>query len=326
MVKAPGPSEKPPKAPARQKTPCSKASKSEVKPLGEQLDPPLNESLSGVFNVTQAARAACKTFSVEYSDLSASIAAALGPARVLLGNIDKLFQSDFFGVAQIIATRNQTFLNSIAPHLEEIRVQKRILDLGFVPHAVLFKHLGNVEEPVDLTSDEFSQGLAVDVWTKVRESLRLSIEDCLGDQRIFHTFDEMIAAHEAGLYQLTAPSAFFVIERAARLAQPGEGRKKTFDWLKDGLGDMTIDDVPAQWRRGWTEVWAVLYKQAFCDVRTDDHADTLPFPHRHALAHGIGGKINAARESINCVLLAHFVISAAAAFQSLVRDEPVGSP
>ncbi len=240
-----------------------------------------------------------------------------------LGFVPASLRASFECLTESITKQFAAFDETLAPVREEQRIRERISDLGFVPHAVLFKHLGNVGRPSHLTTDEFSQALADEAWPKVKASLQLSMEDCLGDEKIFRTFGEIIRAHEAGLYQLTEPGAFHVIERAARLAQLGPKRKKTFDWLKNGLGDMTPYDVPTQWRRGWTEVWALLYEKTFCDVRTDEDADTLSFPHRHASAHGIGGKINGTRESLNCVLLAHFVISAAAAFQSLARDESV---
>jgi hypothetical protein len=308
----------------------AKAARPEVTPLGEQLagrlNPTVNDCQLEVSEVTQAFNGVFEHLHSEFERSYAPIRAEMERVGVEVARMFAARQASFECLRESIIQRYAAFAETIAPVVEEQRIRKWILDLGFVPHAVLLDHLGNVEKPSHLTIDEFSQALADEVWPKVRASLQLSIEDCLGDPRIFRTFDEIIRAHEAGLYQLTAPSAFFVIERAARLAQRDPQRKKTFDWLKNGLGDLTLYDVPTQWRSGWTEVWALLYEKTFCHVQTDDDADSFPFPHRHASAHGIGGKINDKRDSINCVLLAHFVISAAAAFQSLASSEPVQCP
>ncbi|WOJ90272.1 excinuclease ABC subunit UvrB [Methylocapsa polymorpha] len=79
MVKAPGPSEKTPKAPARQKAPRSKASKPEVKPLGEHLAALLNPAL----NSRQQAQGFAETPAAGYeagpaSRIDAKLVEALG--------------------------------------------------------------------------------------------------------------------------------------------------------------------------------------------------------------------------------------------------------
>lgn len=234
------------------------------------------------------------------------------------------------GWAEAVAKQSQAFSNGISLALEETRTWERILALGFVPHAALFKYLGNVEKPSHLTIDEFSQALADEVWPEVKASLQLPIEDCLGDLKVFRTFDEIIRAHDVSLYQLTAPSAFFVIERASRLAQQGlQKPERTIDWLSTGLGSLPFHALPYQWRRGW-RVWAVLCEHSFSQCWADASADDSPYPQRHAAAHGYGTKVYSAVDSMNNVLLAHFVIIAASAFQANEPEQPVktseGSP
>jgi hypothetical protein len=234
-------------------------------------------------------------------------------------NIGTSFGLAFASFTENVIKYRKQLDEVFAPIHAERRMRERISDLGFVPHAVLFNHLGNTEKPSDLTISEFSQAVETEVWPKVWPSLQLSQEDCLGDSKIYLTFDQIIRAHDAGLYQLTVPAAFHVIERAARIAQPGPQRKGTSDWLKTELADMTFCEVPSQWRAGWTDVWEVLYEQAFRDCRTDEFADTISFPLRHAAAHGFGAKVSRSVDSMNCVLMAHFVITAAAAFMRFSR-------
>jgi hypothetical protein len=53
----------------------------------------------------------------------------------------------------------------------------------------------------------------------------------------------------------------------------------------------------------------------------DSSADETPYPQRHAAAHGFGTKISNTVDSMNSVLLAHFVITTASVFQAYTRDE-----
>ncbi|MFZ0494827.1 MAG: hypothetical protein WBE80_14305 [Methylocella sp.] len=322
MVKAPvssakADSEKKPPTPARPEVTLVSES------LAGQFNP-AHEFHIAIYEAVQAA--ATGPFKLNLNELgrnSAIYQAAQECARSEFARIGESLRTISTGWAEAVAKQRQVFSKIIAPALEETRIRKRISDLGFVPHAILFKHLGNVEKPSYLTIDEFSQALADEVWPKVKASLQLSIEDCLGDLKIFRTFDEIIRAHEAGLYQLTAPSAFFVIERAARLAQQDlQKPKKTIDWLATGVGGLQWDALSPQWRRGW-RVWAVLCEHSFSQCWADASADDSPYPQRHAAAHGYGTKVYSAVDSMNNVLLAHFVIIAASAFQANEREQPV---
>lgn len=207
-----------------------------------------------------------------------------------------------------------------SPIWEEQRVRDRIMNLGFVPHAILFEHLEDIEPPAT-GREEFVQEVAHKLWQDIKPKLVLSLSQCLNDQRLFRTFGEIVEAHDSGLYETTSTSAFSLIERAARLAQSGPTRKHTKAWLRDGLGDLTFHDIPSEWRRGWTRVWAVLYEQAYFDLRTDERADALRFPHRHASAHGFGAKLKTVLDSFNIVLITHFVIMAADAYVRFTHEK-----
>jgi hypothetical protein len=208
----------------------------------------------------------------------------------------------------------------LAPLAEEHRVAQVILELGFIPHAELFKLFANVDKPSDVRVGEISQQLALDFWPKVRPRLELSLGDCLGDQKIFCSFNEIVRAHDSGLYQLTTPGAASVIERAARLAQRHWSKtEKPSQWLEADLCELPCTHV-----RGWRAL-SVLIEQTFMDCWNDAEADAIPYPNRHAAAHGFGARISSVVDSLNAVLAAHFVITAAAAFEEYIADSDGGA-
>src|SRR5713226_6818236 len=85
-------------------------------------------------------------------------------------------------------------------------------------------------------------------------------------------------------------------------------------WVRD-VGELPCDVVPDGWR-----VWSVLEEDGFAHCGTDEAADARRFPNRNAAAHGAGGRLADVVDSLNSVLLAHFVITMAAAFRAYTQD------
>lgn len=196
----------------------------------------------------------------------------------------------------------------LAPFEEDRRVAQLISELGLVPHIEMFELVANVKIPTDAVLGEVAQQIAQDFWPTLRPRLELSLDDCLGDQKLFHHYCEIVSAHNAGFYQLTTPGAASVIERAARLAQRhGAKVQKPYDWLESDVCDLPINQVP-----GWRAL-SVLIEQTFLDCWNDADADAIRYPNRHAAAHGHGSRIFGVIDSLNAVLVAHFVVVAAAA-------------
>jgi len=317
MAKAPYPS-----PPVKQQQAPTAAATPEVTLINEQLAPRLNPALYEFqLEVSEVAQAINGAF-VEFERSYAPILTQFERVSVEVARKFTALQASFECLRDSITQQFAGFAETLAPVVEEQRIQKRIMDLGFVPHAVLFNHLENVEKHSGVAIDDFSQALAGEIWPKVKGSLRLSMDESLADEKLFCTFDEMIRAHEAGLYQLTAPSAFFVIERAVRLVrQDAEKKAPTKDWFYRGLDDLPFYVLSPQWRRGWFGVWEILREHSFAYCRDDSSADETPFPQRHAAAHGFGTKIYNSVDSINNVLLAHMVITTASVFQAYIHDE-----
>jgi hypothetical protein len=209
-----------------------------------------------------------------------------------------------------------------APWIEEQRWAAVSLELGFVPHEALLEFLPNVKRPSDdAEGSDAAERLAGDLWPEIRPRLELSLDDCLGDQKIFQSFGDLLRAHDAWLYQLTTPGAASVIERVARLAQKHQRRVTTSEWLENGVGDL-----PGSSLSGGLGTWVVLRDETYRNCWADTEADDIPFPNRHAAAHGFGARISNARDSLNALLLAHFAIKAAFAFERFTRALGCSSP
>jgi hypothetical protein len=206
------------------------------------------------------------------------------------------------------------FQEMTAAWAEEHRLEKAIIGLGIVPHAALFEHFALLAQTVVERTAKKSEAFANEIWPKIRSKLELTLDGCLGDRRLFQTYRDMLGAHEAGLYQLMAPTAVFVIERAAQLAQRHGQSQKTAEWVNT-LGELPLTALPYGWR-----AWVVLDENTFRPCWADGDADAIPYVNRHAAAHGRGTKLLNVVDSFNAVLLAHFAITAAAAFDAYTRE------
>lgn len=209
-----------------------------------------------------------------------------------------------------VAAWGEHLAEALAPFLEEQRVAQVILHLGLLPHAEMIRLLAGIEKPSEENVTETAERIAVDLWPKLRPILELSLSDCLDDEKIFRSFNELVRAHDAGLYQLTTPAAASVIERAVRLAQRHGTKTNTpIHWL-----EVELLELPCTHVRSW-RVLSVLSEQTYAHCRTDAEADTIQYPNRHAAAHGFGARTSTVVDSFNAVMAAHFVITAASAYE-----------
>lgn len=247
---------------------------------------------------------------------SARIAEALGSVARWNEETTETFACWKKQLAQIlapVAPWSEHLAEALEPFRQEQRVAQIILELGLLPHSEMIEAVANMELPEGKTS-EVSEQIAMDFWAKKRPQLELSLDECLGDQKIFISFSELLRAHDTGLYQLTMSGASSVIERAVRLAQR-QGRKanKPIRWL-----DADLRELPCTHVRSW-RVLSIVMEQTFAQCWTDAEADDIQYPNRHACAHGLGARISNVVDSLNAVMIAHFVITAALAFDKHTR-------
>jgi hypothetical protein len=206
----------------------------------------------------------------------------------------------------------------MAPLAREFQLGRAASELGFVPHAELLAYVAELKERRDQeTGEKSALVLATKIWPDLESKVGLPLDACLGDQKLFLTYAEMLRAHEGGLYQLMASNGVVVIERAALLAQKHVSKLRTAEWVSE-LGELPCTEIPYGWA-----VWGVLTESTFKSCWGDEEADAIPFLNRHAAARGRGAKLFNIIDSLNVVLLAHFAITAASAFEAYTRPQDV---
>lgn len=202
---------------------------------------------------------------------------------------------------------------------EQDRAAKLIEQLGFVPHAVLWAHVTGLEAPNEAEREEFSTKLAAVIWPDMKSNIQLACEQCLSDVRLTEIFRQAQEAHEEGLYEAVISTAMTAIERAVLLSRRPGDKVKAFEWLHEMVGSLAASDLGSY---GGFRTWDILVTKVFAGCWTDNEADNMSYPNRHAAAHGIGSKVAGPIDSLNAILLAHFAIQAAAAVSSYRDNIP----
>jgi hypothetical protein len=223
------------------------------------------------------------------------------------------YQSQFQALSKAIEEATA----ALKPHAEifrraaeEERVAEFILELGFVPHDELWDYIADIDRPEGVQLAGFAEGLASEVWAELEKRLALGVDECMGDGKLHAVYVQMLKAHGAGLHEMTLNSLPTVLERAVGLARgPGE-KQRTFEWIKTELSELPISWIGGY--RGY-RVWKILIDHTFAGCWTDAEADATKYPNRHASAHGIGTRMSGMIDSLNAILLTHFVIRMASA-------------
>lgn len=190
---------------------------------------------------------------------------------------------------------------------EDERAASFIRNLGFVPHADLWAYILDEDFPEGEQREQFANDFTLRVWPQLKPELTLSADHILDDRRLAAMYTQLLRAHEADLHEPAYSTSASCIERAILLGRRVlGGSPQAFWWLDEKLGPMPpycLGD------RGH-HTWCVLMNNMFAHCHTDADADKNEFPNRHAAAHGIGAETASVIDSLNAVLLAHFVIKA----------------
>lgn len=216
------------------------------------------------------------------------------------------------GVAQQIERQLADPNSALSRLVEHGRVIYLSEQLGVVAHVEVLTFLS--EQKAEITDG--AAEIAPLLWGSVRPRLALTRDECLGDERTFEVFRDMMRGHEERLYQLTVPAAASAIERVARIAQHNEPQRlTTAAWLETRVADSLAIDA-----RGWLAL-STLTGKTFATCWSDGEADAIRFPNRHAAAHGMGSRLYSELDSLNAILLTHFVIMAASELGKTLRDD-----
>ena len=202
-------------------------------------------------------------------------------------------------------------------HAEDQRIADLVLRLGFVPHGELWHDFAEIDE-TGMDAREFALRTAEQIWPGLRSRLALTRQDCLNDDRLFAEFGEMLRGHDNGLFGLARNSLPAVIGRAIRCVRRPNEPSRECEWLRREVGKLPIAVVGGF--RSF-RVWKILFDKTFDSCWADVDANAIGFPNRHALAHGYGSLVATAIDSLNAILLAHFVIDLTKAARDRREEE-----
>lgn len=191
--------------------------------------------------------------------------------------------------------------------VENERMAKLILELGFVPHGELWAHFANLEVEEGKAA-EFASGLVHSCWDKLKQALVLDDGTCMHDEKLAALFAQMLAAHEAGFYEVVRAAMPGALERAMRVAFAPDKPPRISKWIKQDVGNLSLSNI------GGIEgfrLWKILVEHTFARFDNDEDADAIQFPNRHSAAHGGGRQVANVIDSLNSILLTHFVIQLA---------------
>jgi hypothetical protein len=223
----------------------------------------------------------------------------------------KHFQPQFQAISkaiEIAAGRLRPAADILQRLAEDERIAQFILDLGFVPHGEIWDYIIEIDRPESSDIASFSEQLVCQIWPKLAQNLRLEMQKCMGDAKLYETYSQMLAAHSTGLYEMVMNSVPTVLERSVSLARRDGEPIRTFEWLKTEVAELPI--YLAGGSRGY-RVWEILIDHTFASCWKDADADATRYPNRHAAAHGIGKRVASNIDSLNAILLTHFVITTA---------------
>lgn len=202
------------------------------------------------------------------------------------------------------------FGEAFARMAEEQKTANFILELGFVPHDELWAHIVDMQGEEDGSSEDRAARIAVACWPRLCQDLALSDSDCLNDQKLAALYQQMLASHEAERYEIVLTGLPTALERCVRLAVTPGSPRKLFQWIRDDVGELPMPVIGGI--RGF-RVWKIIVEHTLANFQTDQDADAIKYPNRHVVAHGAGSQPAGVVQSLNAILLTHFVIRLARA-------------
>lgn len=221
----------------------------------------------------------------------------------------------FEDLAQRSAEVFHPFGEALTSMHENERIAGVILEFGIVPHGELWTFFAAID-----ANEEDKVALAVrlahECWEPLKVAIALETDGCMGDEKLARLFGQMLNAHERGDHEIVRTAMPGALERAMRVAFAPTEPPKIDYWIRKHVGELPLDAIDGL--RGF-RVWKILVEHSFKGFRDDAHADTIPFPNRHTAAHGGGRQMASVIDSLNALLLTHFVIKLAAA-QRYHRD------
>ena len=237
----------------------------------------------------------------------------------LLSGITQDLLGSFRPLNILPASLTQRMIESVSVEFDE-RLRSLLKPIQVHPKARVAERLGWVVHntlPISLLEDTDEDGLDEAIMTFYRENsdeLQRDIETAargyLVDQDSKETMNQILSAHEHGLYRLVPPAMAAEIERATRVQLRGKmvdrglNIKKTILSKVDDLPISSFHDITS----GTIQYETLdnhLYNQIDDEMGRSKFAEN-PIPNRHAIAHGLVS-YSSEKSSLNSIFLTDFV-------------------
>ena len=223
-----------------------------------------------------------------------------------------LFQTNMARIAKPL-------LSSFADAFKDNEKADAIQAPGWIPHPTV--PISDIA--ADMAAADINAILAEHYranWSAVRETMSNSVNATAIDAEAKATFEEALAAHEAGLYRSVVRVLFPEIERVARETVYGGSRKEFWGKKKGrnnaGLSDLRealMSKLPVGVSLGSPFALSLvqkLYEHLYTYVPEDPAGLAVfasdPVPNRHASQHGYV-TYSSAQNSINMLAMADFM-------------------
>lgn len=256
-----------------------------------------------LLNMIDATLAPCRNLKLaipQFLDLKIDLLIPNLDAK-LFGNIDnlKLFKGQLSALSRIAL-----------PLLKEHKNAELLQRVGIFPHP----HLISVLNEECSNTDEIEEGDFIndldEIWPILNHRLKMNLDECLADNHLFMTYCHLLSAHKTGLYFLSDCATVKIVERAMNLVAPEEHRNspKLTKKINQFYKRKEFDEIPIRQMGGLPGYKVLKYICDSYSEQTTKYDEKLSFPNRHASAHGKISKDLTIIDSLNCVLLSHWVI------------------
>ncbi|GAA6211666.1 hypothetical protein NBRC116602_14070 [Hyphomicrobiales bacterium 4NK60-0047b] len=175
--------------------------------------------------------------------------------------------------------------------------------IGIFPHPKLIKILENDTrfdlENITTNNDEWLNT----IWSELRENLCLEKNACFNDDSLFFTYKDLLDGHENKLYNLSDGALAKIVERTMILAVPEHNTSKVGNKINTFFNPVPLSRIGGRYD------WALLMFLAKPFTTTSKNFSGHRYhPNRNIISHGVKLDKLVIFDSINCVLLAHWII------------------
>lgn len=183
--------------------------------------------------------------------------------------------------------------------------------IGIFPHPTL---LGILKSDKNFTLENITTVndiWLVSIWPELKHKLTLTKNDCFRDEHLFVTYNDLLEAHDKKLYNLTDTGLAKIVERTMTLAVPGSKTSKVGNKITTFFNPIPLSKIGNRY-----DLDMLMFLAKNFTAGSKYFSGHKFHPNRHIISHGVKADKLVIFHSINCVLLAHWIIDKTNAINS----------